>query len=151
MPKLLVLAACEKLIIDNHNVVSLISLLQEVNVNVPPEVDIPADQKLVPMNWTILSIWQRLPHEEEKSFEQRTAMLSSSGEEIFAKENEVNFRPEPPATRIPTQHRTVGMAQAMPLAEGDYLVKVWLREKGSTDWGAERGAYPITLNRVVAS
>ncbi len=73
MPRLLLFAACERLLFDQHNNLSIISLFQEVRV--PPAENIPANAK-APMKWVILSLWQREPSDGEHEFQQECVLLA---------------------------------------------------------------------------
>src|SRR6266536_5914459 len=79
MPKLLVFAACEKVLIDQQNNVSLISVLQEAKVGMPDS----AKEKLTPgakvmaaMKWDALTLWVKT---DDKPYEQRVALFDPSG------------------------------------------------------------------------
>jgi hypothetical protein len=154
MPRLLVFVACEKAIVDNGNLVSLISLIQEVNLQIPPDAVIPNDLKAAaaPMHWSIVAIWERVPTDDGKVFEQRIAMFHSDGSLVFeAPQSVVDFKPAPPSTAPAGQHRTIGLSPSIPVREGMYAIKTWLRERGETEWGEERGSYPMKVNRITPS
>jgi|SRR5208282_526148 len=145
MPNLLLFVACEKIIVANDNVISLIALLQEINVQLPSDVD----GKLAPMNWTILSIWERTTSDLGKSYEQKIAMHSSSNEVVFETPLlPFEFQVISPAMHLATQHRTIGSTNLIPITPDEYSLKTWLREKGATDWGSELAHYPLKVNRI---
>jgi hypothetical protein len=152
MPNLLLFVACEKVIVANDNVISLIALLQEINVQLAPSAVLPPEMKAAPMNWTILSVWERTPDDLGKSFEQKIVMYSSSNEVMFeAPIAAVEFKVIPPATERAGQHRNIGSAGVMPVTPGQYILKTWLREQGTTDWGNELAHYPLKVNRITPS
>lgn len=137
MPTLALFAACEKVIIDQStNVVSLIALLQNVNVQTPPGTVVPANLML-PMQWAALSIWQRLPEDQDKVFEQRSQLVDASGEvkletPIAVFELKADF------------HRLVNQIAGMPVGtSGPHRVRCMLREQRS-EW-KEAAAYPIHI------
>src|SRR5712691_4610155 len=79
MPKLLLFAPCEKVIIAQYgNTASLITILQELTVSVPPDVQIPADAK-VPVQWYGFSLWQKQPGDEGKRYEQQIEFADPDG------------------------------------------------------------------------
>jgi len=77
MLKLLVYAPCEKVIIAGDQTVSIISMMESVQVNVAGEL--PADA-LAPIRWTILSLSQRNQViQEPVEIEERTDVLRPDG------------------------------------------------------------------------
>jgi hypothetical protein len=141
MPRLLLFAACEKLIVDQANVLSLISLLQELNIQVPADATLPAELKLAPMTWTILSIWEQEPGDQDKDFEQRIAITLESGE-MVTETPIAAFQMKTP------QHRNIGMVVGIPIEPKSYYIRTWLKEKNSLEWGNEVGRYPLKVNRI---
>jgi hypothetical protein len=84
MPKLLVFAPCEKIIVDQTtNTTSVINLLEALNIAIPQDEEskIPADANLA-MAWHILALWQAQPEDEGKQFEQRFVAELPSGEAL---------------------------------------------------------------------
>ncbi len=149
MPNLLLFVACEKVIVANDNVISVIALLQEVNVQLPLDAPPPPELKVAPMNWSILSIWERIPSDLSKCFEQKIAICSSSNEVVFETPLlPFEFQVIPPAMHLASQHRTIGSTNLIPITPDEYSLKTWLREKGATDWGAELAHYPLKVNRI---
>ncbi len=61
MPKLLLFAVCERVIIDNLNNVSLVGIMQ--NINVAPRPDAPAvpmpRNAVGPKDWAVASLWKQ--------------------------------------------------------------------------------------------
>jgi hypothetical protein len=142
MPRLLLFAACEKIIVDQANVISLISLLQEINLQIPADAVLPAEAKIVPMTWTILSIWEQDPGDQDKDFEQRIDLTLASGETVLETPIAA-FQMKTP------QHRNVGMVYGIPLEPRSYYIRTWLKGKTASEWGKEVGRYPLKVNRVI--
>ncbi len=142
MPRLILFAACEKLIVDQVNVLSLISLMQEINIQIPADAVLPPEVKLAPMTWTILSIWEQESGDQDKEFEQRIAITLESGE-IVTETPIVTFQMKTP------QHRNIGMVVGIPIEPQSYYIRTWLKEKHSLEWGNEVGRYPLKVNRVI--
>jgi hypothetical protein len=140
MPKLVLYAASEKAIVDQNNVVSLLSLLEHVNVQIPPGTPPPADA-LAPMSWTIFSLWQSTDDDRGKIFEQRSAFMTAAGTVLM----------ETPVTLIKFKgsfHRVFNQMTGMPIASaGCHLLKAFIREQGITDW-TEAGHYPLSIQWV---
>jgi hypothetical protein len=140
MPKLVLYAACEKIIIDQNNLISLMSLLQDINVQVRPGIIVPVAAS-APMQWTIVSIWQQQTEDQGKTFEQRSGFVSNSGQTLLETPIAV-FELKTPIHRIVSQ--IVGMPVGI---EGKHSIMGWLREKGATEW-TEVGSYPIEIKWV---
>jgi hypothetical protein len=96
--------------------------MQELNIQIPPDTVLPAESKLAPMTWTILSIWEQEPEDQEREFEQRIALTLESGE-IVTETPIVVFRMTTP------QHRNIGSVFGIPLEPRSYYIRTWLREK----------------------
>jgi len=141
MPKLVLFAACEKALIDQQtNVVSLMSLLENINVQIPVGADV-ASNATIPMSWAAATILQPLPEDVGKTFEQRTVFVNNIG--VTRLES-----PIAPFTFKSDLHRIVSNIMGMPIGSaGSHLVKCLLREKGANDW-TEMGTYPIQVKWV---
>jgi hypothetical protein len=138
MPKLVLFAACEKAIVDQTtNVVSLMGLLQDVNLQLPPETVVPSNL-MIPMQWTVVSIWQRVLEDKGKTFEQRSQFIDNSGQ----------LKLETPIAAFELKeefHRVFSQVGAMSVGTaGAHQVKCMLRERGAPDW-KETAAYPINI------
>jgi hypothetical protein len=140
MPKLLVFAACENVVVDQNNIVSLHSLLENINVQVPPGFIAPPNAG-TPIRWFIFSLWQRESSDQGKTFEQRSALVTADGIVVLETPIAV-FEIKAP------QHRIISQVMGMPISKvGGHLVKTFIREKGDGAW-TEAGSYPITINWV---
>jgi hypothetical protein len=139
MPKLLLLAACEKAIVEQQtNAVSMISLLQDVYVQLTPGAT-PPREAIIPMAWAVVSIFQRQPDDGGKSFEHQTIVANSAGRALLQTAISLfDLRAE--------FHRIVNHINGMPIGfAGPLAIKCCLREKGAPDW-REIAAYPININ-----
>lgn len=81
MPKLLVLAACERVLVDRAgSLPSLINIFQRMNIQVQ---DAPLPENAVsPARWAIFALWQHTPEEKDIEFTQRTQVLSPAGQQF---------------------------------------------------------------------
>ncbi len=137
MPKLLLFAPCEKVIVDQNNVLSIVSVLQEVTVTLPTSASPPSDAN-APMQWAILAFFQKEPGDDGKTFEQRSALVAHNGSVLL----------ETPVAafefKLP-HHRVVHQIAGMPIGNaGKHAVKTWLREKGAAQW-KEIGEFPLEI------
>jgi hypothetical protein len=137
MARLLLLAPCEKAIIDLDNTVSLMRLVEEVTVQVPAGVT-PLPNAGIPMQWSIVAVFEQEPGDQNKTFEQYTAFVSSS--------NDILFQSPIAAFELKTdKHRITTQVNGMPVGRvGKHHIKCYIRERGKTVW-TERGSYPIQI------
>jgi len=137
MPRLLLLAACEQVITDLNNTVSLMKLLQEITAQVPAGVTPPPNAGSL-MQWSIVSIFEREAADDGKTFEQYTAFISSSGDILFQTPIQV-FEMKA------DQHRITNQINGFPIGRvGTHYVRCFIKEKGKSVW-EERGRYPIKI------
>jgi hypothetical protein len=82
MPKLTILAACERVIIDREaSLPSLISIFQRMNVQVQ-DAPLP-ENALSPTRWAVFALWQHTPEERDVEYTQRTEVFAPSGERFL--------------------------------------------------------------------
>jgi hypothetical protein len=138
MPKLLLFAACEQVITDVTNTLSLMKLLQEITVNLPAGVPSPPGNAGSPMQWSVVSIFAQQPGDSTKRFEHYVTLTTSGGQILV----------QTPISLFELktdQHRIIGQVMGFPIGYADTLqLKCFLREKGNTNWN-ECGSYPIKV------
>ena len=142
MPRLLVFAPCERVIVEQGSgIISLISILQDITVTVPsPPATIESDAVAM-TRWYILTIWRRNDNESEGvSFRQRIALNSPTGatfQEIFT-----DF------TLSKATHRNIAAIEGFPVAaEGQYVLRLSLAPAGSERFD-EIAEYPLLLKHA---
>jgi hypothetical protein len=81
MPQLYVFAVCEKVILDQGGVASLISLFTRVNLSLP--ADIPGNA-IAPKEWTIFTSWDWEPEDEGREYKQVIQILYPDGSPFLA-------------------------------------------------------------------
>lgn len=140
MPKLLMFAPCEKVIVDKQsNNVSLIAVLQDLQLRLP-DVPIPA-KVTVPIRWHIFSMWLREPGDENRRYEQSCELVAPVGA-VLARTRSL-FSLEKPT------HRVIVSMQGFPLAQsgagGEYLLKLYLRAEREGAEPNEVATYPLSV------
>lgn len=143
MPKILLFAPCEKVIVDEkENTVSLISILESVQIPIPMSHDakLPGNVE-IPSRWYLLSIWQREENDAEQ-YEQRAEIVLPDGRSINPHSTPIKF---PPHSR---NARNVIQVGAWPLSvKGHCLVKLSIREvKPESQW-REVTTFPVYVDR----
>jgi hypothetical protein len=78
MPKLLVFAVCEKVIIDHRQVPSLISIFQRMEILLQ-DAPLP-ENALSPTSWNVFCLWQHAPDEIGVEFSQRVEVFVPNGQ-----------------------------------------------------------------------
>lgn len=140
MPNLLFVAPCEKVLIDQSNTSSLISIMEEVTVRVIPGGQRPPANAIIPMQWAVLSLWEQTSgYDSGRTFEQRTALVSATGQHLIEAIGEFTFA----TPRFRMTNQFVGMPISEP---GQHRVKVWIREKASEpkEW-KEVASFPLLI------
>jgi len=91
MPQLLIFAPCEKVLIDQAtNSVSLVGVLQEVHYKVQQGQPTPPQNASLPINWTVLSLWQEELSDAGIDYEQKILLEDDAGTRLF--ENIASWR-----------------------------------------------------------
>ena len=144
MPKLLLFAPCEKVIIDHdNNTVSLISVFQQVQFQVPDNSGLP-EKAALPMQWYMLSMWKKEEGDTDQEFEQRFLLRGENNETILESVAAWHFAPEIEVHRHTI--RTLGL----PLGHPNLELVLFFRRVGE-EW-REIATYPFTITpRVVTS
>lgn len=102
MPRLLLFAPCEKVIIDGQsNQVTVISLIQDVKIAAPSgasAIEIPQGS-VAPFPWSVLTIWERESGDQNVRYEQSSILRSPTGETLSEAHPPTQLRFERPSVR----------------------------------------------------
>jgi len=80
MPKLLAYLPCEKVVVEEESKnISVLSILETVNVTLPQGSPAPAHQASIGMAWAIFTLWQK-EKGESGEFESKSVLVSPAGE-----------------------------------------------------------------------
>jgi hypothetical protein len=124
MPKLILFAACEKAIVDQQNVVSLISVFQELKIQVPEAGPVPAADANAAMKWDVIAMWESTASDAGKRYEQRVALFDPAGQPTAV--SGVS-----PIETTAATHRNIATIFGFPIGStGRYTLKLWLSENG---------------------
>lgn len=128
MPKLLIFAPCQKVIVGQDSATSLISITEGFVIDVQESV--PKDAAL-PMTWSILTLW----HKEGESEENRIYEQRIESELAGAEKKAVDVTQEFVISKEFRNTRNVVEIQGFPIGlPGELVLKLSLREKGQEDW-----------------
>jgi hypothetical protein len=137
MPKLLYFLPCDKLIVDSNGVVSLICILESIQVSPNNGVFLPPDG-FAPREWDVVTQWEPESSDMGKTFIQRFALELPSGKLIA--ESKVTFKMEQ------SQHRNTVHILGFPLGEpGICKAKLWLDVEGEAQTVDPIAVYPLTV------
>jgi hypothetical protein len=147
MPKLLLFAPCEKVVIDQtDNTTSIICLLEAIQIAVSEseEASIPPDA-IIPINWYLIALWQTEKGDTDKQFETQYSVVFPSGEEkVLNVALPVKFEPGKPNFRNVLKVQGLGLA---PLLKADTCtVRARIREHGADMWNVVAD-FPIIISR----
>jgi hypothetical protein len=116
----------------------LMRLLQEITTHIPAGTTLPLSAGS-PMQWAILSTFERESTDQGKVFEHYSALSTVSNETIFS-------TPISIFEMKTDQHRITNQINGMPVGRvGTHYARCFLREKGATAWN-EQGRYPIKIH-----
>ena len=127
MPKLHIFAICEKVIMDKEDKSSLISLFNEISVQILPTAgEIPANA-VAPKEWSAYDSWKIEPEDVGKEYRQMIQVLYPNGDP-FGPPAGVNFSPQSGRAYQQVMINAMGFPVGQ---EGPYTLKMWL-EHGSS-------------------
>lgn len=143
MPKLLVFAPCERVILgQGDNSASLIVIIQQVQFQGPAGMPAPPPGAGVAARFSIYSQWHKLPTDGEKTFEQRIVLSFENENPVLEATAEFQM-----TERL---HRVIANVMALPFIHpGEYSLKLFLREKGEQNWGNPVADYPFEVAHVI--
>lgn len=141
MPRLLLFAACESVQIDPDGLVSLITIIEKLEVTVPAAFQIPP-RTSIPQRWQSIAIWMMEPSEEGQ-YEQREDLVIMEGQnEFVAAHTEptpmVKTRPESTGVKVISTQTTV------PVIHGLISLRLFYRRIGEQQW-IQAAEYPIDV------
>jgi hypothetical protein len=147
MADLLLFVAAERLLLDEETKnASLIGLLDSLQPTAPKGVTIAAET-VVPMAWTIVTLWQRKPGDEGTLFEERVWLTNPDGTPSPIK-SELQFEFTNDKQRNTT--RILGFPVGQ---EGDYLLRLALRGRSKSGkwsgWVEHPVAFPVRVSHRV--
>ncbi len=138
MPKLLLFVPCEKLIVDENGNPTLVSLLQNIGLQIKGDSSVPEDA-IAPREWDIVTLWEPAEGEENAKVVQRLDIEYPNGK-LFSTSSRIEFVLEKRTHRnkIHINGFPVGIA-------GRYTLKLWLESLTPGVDGHPLVTYPISV------
>ena|SRR2546429_7386337 len=139
MPRLLIFAPCEKVILDQYGNPSLIAVIQEIVSPLSPDAQLPQNV-LGMMRWDVFTLWQREPGDGDKEFIQDCALIGPGQKASI--QASMTFKVGGKA------QRNIMSLYGFPLASpGEHQLRLWLREStASEEDRKEIASFPLTVN-----
>ena len=124
MPRLLWTIICQRAILSAQNTITLVDVLDEVQLPVAPPKELLAPRKprlMIPMKFAVVSLWERGGSREAGRTEARLRMLSPTGKKFV----EARYVIELSATQ---RFRSLSEAAGVPYyGPGNYTMRVDVR------------------------
>jgi hypothetical protein len=143
-PRLLIFAPCDKVIIDAQtNNLSLISVFQDLNVELPPQEEVPEGRlPVIVMKWDVVSLWLRDHNDPaDKPWDVRFQLFDPSDKALPIRGRATMVFGDKLTLR---SHVTI---LGFPLSgEGRYTLRLWMQEQGQPE-GEPLVQFPMTLTR----
>lgn len=120
MPRLLLFAACDRVLIEDKGTASLITITDELTVTLKEGTKIPRDA-VGPKEWAILTNWKKSPDDGDKEFVEVLQVLWPDKTEF--KRIDFPFRFQPDKRGQQNRREVVGFPLGQ---EGDVTLNLWL-------------------------
>ncbi len=141
MPRLLLFAPCEKLIVDEDGNPTLFTVIQNISVSVPAGQEIPSDV-MTPQGWDVLTLWHPEPGDEGKTFHERLEFEQPGGSVPIR--GTVKFMFSDGKTQRNKTH-----VQGFPVGRaGVCWLKLWLHAEGADPSPNPIATFPISVTHV---
>jgi len=137
MPKLLIFAPCEKVIIDDQKNATLIVLLNTLTVAHKGDTEIPKDA-VGAKEWAVFTMWQPAKEDIGKEFVQFLQMVKPDGEEFKRAEIKFTVNPDDKVSQARMNIHGFPLGQ-----KGPFTLNMWLQQ-GSDRLG-ETHSYTVTV------
>ncbi len=137
MPKLLLFAPCEKLIVDEEGNPTLITVLQNLGIEVPAGEQVPRDV-MTPQTWDVITLWYPEDGDPGKTFHERLEFTQPDGS--IPIRTKITFRMEDKTQRNKTHIMGFPIGQA-----GQSRLNLFLDENGTEPAREPRAFYPINV------
>ncbi len=140
MPRLLFFIPCSRSITETQTgLLSLIAVMDGFQVQVSHE-EVPANA-VIPVSWSAIASWLRMPSDEGKRFEQRITIVMPDGSENV--DGNAVFEM---ANRL---YRQTTSLNAFPIGQvGEYHLQLSLRDAAEGDNWTVVADYPIVVEHV---
>jgi hypothetical protein len=145
MPRLLLFAPCERVIIGDDNTASLITLIETLRLNIQEGAILPPEGEdlAAPFNWHALAVWTREESDRDgPSYDLKLQLVMPNGTTPIEVETQLAFGVGKP------NHRNVFKMMGFPIARAESVTRVRLLIKpveSNEEW-KEAASFPIYIS-----
>lgn len=140
--KLLVFAPCEKLIVDEDGNSTLITIIQNINIEIAAGLEVPADV-MTPSGWDVVTLWFPEEGDTGKTFHQRLEFEQPDGS--------IPIRGKLTFTITEKAHRNKMHINGFPVGRrGLCWLKLWLDCDGAEPSREPLATFPISVKHTPA-
>ena len=142
MLKPYVCVACEKVIVAQDGVASLIGLFSKMIVAVPTGVEIP-NNAVTPKEWAVFSIWVTEPGDEHKQYEVCTQFIYKDGSQFGEiARHKINIE-------LNKRAQVVVQIPGFPIGQPDFLtIRTWIEENQQKVFGPIEFRIELEVKRI---
>ena len=140
MPVLLIFTACEKVIIDRNELISLISIIEKLEVTLPAGLQIPPHSAF-PMRWQSFSMWS-MDRSEVGQYEQKTDVLVVESGDIAMHTEPIRLESTTAGPRPGA--KIISALAAVPIVNGLLHLRLFYRRIGEEQW-THAATFPIEV------
>lgn len=138
MLRLLGFIPCERIILSDRGLATIVNVLDRIDVNLGPDAD---PSTAVPFAWEIMTLWRNDDVANiGKSFEQRIEFERPDGQSILEMVNDIPVKEH-------LNIRLIGRIQAFPVGvAGTARLKLSIRDTGVSKEWTEVSSFPIEIS-----
>jgi hypothetical protein len=140
MPTLLLFAPCEKVILDADGLVSLITIIEKLQVVIPTGIQL-AHNTAIPMRWQLIAMWI-VDNDEMGLYEQMADVAIEDGSIAMHTEPKTLER-----TVGSTGVKIVSTLTAVPITNGPLQLRIFYRRIGEQSW-IQASTYPVAVSLI---
>lgn len=135
---MLIFVPCEKVITSTEGPISLVSILEKLITDLPPDPPLP-EHATIRLRWYVVTVWCYDPSEEGRTFEQMVKLASRDGTTAMHTEpTTLSMSAEKPRFRV------TGTIDQFPITDGNLSLLLLCREVGTSEW-TTAAEYPIDV------
>lgn len=144
MPRLLIFAPCERVILgQGDNSASLIVIIQDMQFVAPQQVDALPKDAGAAVRLALYSQWHRTAGDEGKTFQQRIVFARANDEATI-------FDATTDFQMTENSHRIIANIPVLPFLEpGQYEFRVSIKEKRDEAWTKPFLNYPVNISVIM--
>lgn len=131
---------CERAIVSKEELISAFNVIDSVTIE-PKVLKTPIPEEAAyPLQWEVVAVWRKTDESDGgRSFEQRLEMLRPNNKAVFSQKTP--FKTD----KTHLNFRTITKVGAVPISEGEYSLKIFIRYHDESEKWKEMGNYLINV------